>query len=95
LRTWVAAPIAKSILEDAIVALDIKPVDGGISKEYRYYDVKYVKVPDVIGMTPKEARSYLSNFDIEYSGTGESIISTSPEVGSSVPINSMIRLMLG
>jgi len=46
-------------------------------------------------MTPKEARSYLSNFDIEYSGTGESIISTSPEVGSSVPINSMIRLMLG
>ena len=91
----VAAPIAKAILEDAIVALDIEPLDGGIDKEYRYYETKYVKVPDVLGMTPKEARSYLSNFDIEYSGNGETIISVSPKVGSSVPMDSVIRLMLG
>ena len=46
-------------------------------------------------MTPKEARKVLSNFGIEYSGTGETIISTSPEAGSSVPFNSTVRLMLG
>lgn len=91
----VAAPVFRSIAQDAIVALDIEPRTDGIDKEYRYFDTKYVTVPDVIGMTPKEARSYLSNFDIEYSGTGENIISTSPEAGSSVPINSTIRLMLG
>lgn len=91
----VAAPIAKAILEDAIVALDIEPSTDGLDKEYRYYDTKYITVPDVVGMTPKEARTYLNDFDIEYSGSGETIISTSPEAGSSVPIDSTIRLMLG
>lgn len=91
----VAAPVFRSIAEDAIAALGIEPRTDGIAKEYRYFDTKYVAVPDVVGMTPKEARNYLSNFDIEYSGTGESIISTSPKAGSSVPINSTVRLMLG
>lgn len=91
----VAAPIARTILEDAIVALEIEASSDGVEKEYRYYEIKYVPVPDVVGMTPKEARSSLTDFSIEYSGEGERIISTSPEVGSSVPINSTIRLMLG
>ena len=46
-------------------------------------------------MNVKEARDYLKDFTIEYSGSGDSIISMSPEAGSSVPINSTIRLMLG
>ena len=91
----VAAPIAKTILEDAIVALNIEKSEGGISKEYRYYDTKYITVPDVIGLSKTEARKQLKNFSIEYSGSGDNVISTSPEAGSSVPINSTIRLMLG
>ena len=91
----VAAPIARNIFEDAIVALDIKESSDGISKEYRYYDTKYITVPDVIGLSPKEARNKLKNFTIEYSGSGDKIISTSPGAGSSVVENSTIRLMLG
>ena len=91
----VAAPIAKKILEDAITALDIKESKGGISKEYRYYDIKYEIVNNVIGMTPKEARKLLKDFNIEYSGRGEKVISMSPEAGSSIVVGSTVRLMLG
>lgn len=91
----VAAPIFRNIALDAISALGIEKRSDGLSKEYRYFDIKYVTVPDVIGNSIKEARDKLKDFTIEYSGSGESIISTSPEVGSSVPINSTIRLMLG
>ena len=51
-------------------------------------------VEDVVGLTPKEAREKLKDFNIEYSGTGDKIISMSPSAGSSVPVGSTIRLML-
>ena len=90
----VAAPIAKNILEDIIVALDIPKSTDGFDKEYRYYETKYETISNVVGMTPKEARELLSNFTIEYSGSGNKIISMSPEAGSKVAIGSTIRLML-
>lgn len=91
----VAAPIAKNIIEDIIPALDIKPSTGGVDKEYQYYETKYSEVANVLGLSPKEARQELSNFTIEYSGTGNKVISMSPEAGSKVPVGSTIRLMLG
>ena len=94
-RATVAAPIARNILEDAIFALNIVKRTDGISKEYRYFDVKYVNVPNVIGMDVKSAREILKDFDIEYSGSGDKVISMSPDAGSSIPINSVVRLMLG
>ena len=91
----VAAPIFRNIAEDVISILNIKKRSDGLSKEYRYFDVKYVRVPNVIGMGVKEVREYLKDFSVEYSGDGSKIISMSPEAGSSVPINSTVRLMLG
>ena len=90
----VAAPIFKNIAEDTIVALDIKKSSSGIPKEYRFFDVKYGTVNNVIGMNKKEARKVLKDFLVEYSGDGEVVISMSPEVGSRVPYGSVIRLML-
>lgn len=94
MRAVVAAPIAKNILEDAISAMKIEKPVGGLSKEYRYFDVKYETVPDVVGLDVKEARILLKGFDVEYSGTGDQIISMSPEPGSRVVAGSTIRLML-
>ena len=91
----VAAPIARTILNDAINALGIEKRDGGIDKEYRYFDTKYVTVPDVVGNTIKEAKEKLKDFTIEYSGDGDTIVSMSPSAGSSIPVDSTIRLMLG
>lgn len=90
----VAAPIAKSILEDAIVALDISRSNGGIDKEYRYYDIKYATVEDVVGLTAKEAREKLKDFDVEYSGNGDVVIAMSPVAGSRIAVGSTVRLML-
>ena len=91
----VAAPIFRNIALDIIDTLNIKKRDIGLKKEYRYFDIKYVNVPNVIGMNVKEAREYLKDFQVEYSGTGDRIISMSPEAGSNVIINSIVRLMLG
>ena len=94
-RATVAAPIFRNIAEDIIQTLKIEKRSDGFKKEYRYFDIKYVNVPDVIGMNVKEAREYLGDFDVEYSGSGDKIISMSPNAGSSVPIGSIVRLMLG
>lgn len=92
----VSAPIAKNILEDSIVALEIEKQDNGLSKEYRYLlDTKYYTVPDVVGMDIDDAKKMLTEFSIEYSGKGNKIIEMSPEANSRVPENSTIRLMLG
>ena len=91
----VAAPIFKSIAEDIIPALKIELPPGGIPKEYRFFDIKYLTVPNVIGLNKEESRKKLKEFQIEYSGTGDKIIATSPEPNTRVPANSIIRLMLG
>ena len=91
----VSAPIFKNIAEDAIVALDIKKPSAGIEKEYRYFDTKYYTVPNVIDYDVVEARKILDKFTVEFSGTGNNVISMSPNAGSRVSEGSTIRLMLG
>lgn len=91
----VAAPIARSILLDALDALDIEKPDGGIEKEYQWYDKKYYTVSDVVGMNVKEANKALFNFQVEYSGTGTVVKSMSPEAGSRIAEGAVVRLLLG
>ena len=91
----VSAPIAKNILEDSITALDIKQPTQGLEKEYRYFDTKYYTLENVVGLDVKEAKEKLKNFTIEYSGTGNKVISMSPKEGSRIAEGSTIRLMLG
>ena len=55
----VSAPIAKSILIDAIEALDIKPSNDGYDKVYQWYDTKYYTIPNVIGKSLKDAKKEL------------------------------------
>ncbi len=91
----VAGPIAKNVLTDAISALDIKKPEGGLDREYQWYETKSYKVDDVVGMSVDEAKKKLSKFQIEYSGTGNIVKSMSPEAGSTIPEGGTIRLMLG
>lgn len=91
----VSAPIVKNIMEDAIVALNIEKQDGGTEKKYQWYDKKYYTVDDVVGLTKKEATSILKKFTIEYSGSGNKVISQSPESGNRIAEGASIRLYLG
>jgi len=91
----VAGPVAKNILNDAAVALEIEKTKDGMEKEYQWNDLKYYEVPNVVGLTKKEAQELLKNFKIEYTATGDKIISQSPESGDRILENSTIRLLLG
>lgn len=91
----VSAPIAKAILEEAIDALDIKKRTDGIKREYRYNEIKYLEVPDVTNLSVTEAKKLLKNFHIEYTGTGDKVITQLPNAGDNILEGSTVRLLLG
>lgn len=91
----VSAPIAKNVLKSAINILGIKPSnDGMIRTEYTWLDTKYVLLPNVVGMSKAEAKKTLKGFNIEYSGTGETVIYQSPQANYFVKEGSAVVLML-
>ncbi len=90
-----AAPIAKAILEDSITALGIEKQEGGLEKEYQWYDTKYARISNVVGLSLKEARNNLKDFEIEVVGEGSKVISMAPEANSYVALGSKIRVMMG
>lgn len=90
----IAAPIARSVMLSAIDALDIKKQDGGTEKEYTYLDKKYYTVPNVVGMDVKDARKALSNFKVEYSGSGTKVIYQTPKEGERILENEKVRLLV-
>lgn len=90
----VAAPIAKNVLLSCIDILEIKQRENEIEREYNYFDKQYSIVPDVVGMTNKEAIKQLKPFKIEYTGSGSKVIYQSPKAGTSIYEGETIRLFL-
>ena len=90
----VAAPIARNILLDSINALDIKKRSSQTEKNYNWNDKKYYEIPDVVGMSIKDANKALEKFKIEYSGNGDNIIEQSPNAGERILEGETVRLLL-
>ena len=90
----VAAPIAKNFLISAIDILDIKERTEEIEREYLYTDKQYAEVPNVIGMSVKEAVKELKKFKVEYSGSGDIVTYQTPSSGESIYEGETIRLLL-
>ncbi len=90
----VSAPIARNVLKDIISIYNLKEDTSGLPKVYRWDDVKYVMIPDVIGKTKKEARRLLNGFKIEFGGDGDKVIDTTPSVNSRVKEGSIIKVLL-
>lgn len=90
----VSAPIARNVLKDIISIYNLKEDTSGLPKVYRWDDVKYVMIPDVIGKTKKEARRLLNGFKIEFVGDGDKVIDTTPSVNSRVKEGSIIKVLL-
>ncbi len=91
----VSAPIAKSVLTSAIDIFEIEPSKEGMPREYTWLDTKYLKVPNVVGMSLNDAKKVLKDFKIEYSGTGENIIYQTPGADYYAPVGETIKLLLG
>lgn len=90
----VSAPIARNVLKDIISIYDLKEDVSGLPKVYRWDDIKYVMIPDVIGKTKKEAKKLLYGFNIEFVGDGDKVIDTSPEVNTRTKEGSTIKVLL-
>ena len=90
----VSAPIAGSIFKDLMKIMDIKEDKKGIEKTYNWNDIKYIRVPDVTGMTKDEALKALKDFKVEFSGNGNSVIFQSPTKDNLAEANSIIKVLL-
>ena len=65
-----------------------------IPREYLYTDKQYSVVPNVIGMTVKDAVKELKKFKVEYSGDGDKITYQSPSAGTDLYEGETVRLLL-
>lgn len=90
----VSAPIAKSIMKDIISKLNIEKSDYTLEKKYQWFDEKYYAIPNIVGLSKKEAIKLLKNFNIEYTGSGEYVKSVSPSEGTILKEYSTVRILL-
>ncbi len=90
----IAAPIARQVLMDSASALSIGKSSGGMEKEYNYNDKKYIEVPNVVGMSVKDATKSLKSFKVEYSGNGNVVSYQSPSAGERILEGETIKLLL-
>ena len=95
LSSYTTAPVARKVLLDIIDALNIPRQEGGIEAIHNWNDPVYFLVPNVAGMTRRDAERELINYNIQYSGRGDIVISQSPEAGTSLEIGSIVRILLG
>ena len=94
MRATVSAPIAKNVLTSAIDILKIKPDLEGMTRTYEWYETEYIKLPDVTGMTKKQAAKELKDFKIEYSGDGDTVLYMTPEPKYYVKKGGTVKLLL-
>lgn len=90
----VAAPIAKNVFKEIISLYDLEKSSESLPKEYRWDDIKYIEIPNVINMNKKDASKILKDFTIEYSGSGDRVIDVSPEAGTKIKENGIVKLLL-
>lgn len=95
LSSYTTTPIARRILLDIIDALDIEKQEGQVVKDYTWEDKVYYEVPDVVGKTVKEANKELSNFTIEYVGSGDTVLYQTPAAGERAAEDSTVVLLIG
>ena len=95
LSSYTTTPFVRKILLDMINILDIKKQPDQALKDYEWMDKKYYEVPNAVGMTRKEAKKVLSNFEIEFVGEGDTVIEQSPSAGTRYYETGVVKLLLG
>ncbi len=90
----VSAPIAKNVFKDIISIYNLKEDTEGLPMSYRWNDIKYVMIPDIIGKNKKDAKKELKGFNVEFLGDGDKVIDTTPQVKTRVKEGSTIKVLL-
>ena len=95
LSSYTTTPFVRKILLDIINIMNIEKQPNHKEKDYEWMDKKYYDVPSVVGMTKKEAKKYLSNFEITFVGEGDIVLEQTPEAGTRYYETGTIKLLLG
>ncbi len=90
----VSAPIARNVMLSAIDIFGFSPTKEVMPREYTWLDIKYVTLPNVVGMSIDEAKKTLKGFKINYSGNGNTILYQSPQAEYYIPEGGEVMLML-
>ena len=54
----------------------------------------YVSVPNINGKNVKDVKDLLKDFNVIYSGKGNTVYDVSPKAGTKIPTGSSVRVML-
>ena len=95
LSSYTTTPIARRILLDIIDALKIKRQDNQAEKDLEWSDKEMYEVPNVVGKDKKEAQKLLEKFTVEYSGSGDKVITQSPTAKTRLEEGATVKLLLG
>ncbi len=95
LSSYTTTPFVRKILLDIISIMGIEKQENQAEKDYEWYDKKYYEVPNVVGLTKKEAKKYLTFFDIEYVGSGDVVVEQTPKAGTRYYETGTIKLLMG
>ena len=95
LSSYTTTPFVRKILLDMISILDIEKQEDQKEKDYEWYYKKYYEVPNVVGLTKKEAKKLLTNFEITYVGDGDIVKEQSPVADTRYYETGTIRLYMG
>jgi stage V sporulation protein D (sporulation-specific penicillin-binding protein) len=90
----VAAPIAGSIIGDSLEAMGVPKRKDQIEKKMTWTDTPMIETPDLVGLTKKELQEQLVNLDLDISGTGDKVVSQSPDPGVKIKQGSKVRVYL-
>ena len=90
----VSAPIAKNVFKDIISIYNLKEDTTGLPKSYRWDDIKYIMIPDIIGKNKKDAKKELKGFKVEFIGDGDKVLDTTPPVNTRVKEGSIVKVLL-
>lgn len=95
LSSYTTTPFVRKILLDIINIMNIPKQSNQKEKDYEWMDKKYYKVPNVVGMTKKEAKNTLIHFESYFVGEGDVVVEQSPKAGSRYYETGTIKLLLG
>lgn len=95
LSSYTTTPFVRKILLDIISIKNIPKQPNQKEKDYEWFDKKYHKVPNVIGLTKKEAKKLLTQFEIEFVGNGDIVKEQTPNANERYYETGTIRLYMG
>ena len=67
---------------------------NGIPKIYKWDDITYITIPNIIGLTKNEIKKELHGLNIQFVGDGDKVIDVQPEINSRVKMNSTVKILL-